>query len=158
MTAEEKAMLAAGKAVEKTHVSYWRFHPQQVYWQGPMRVEPAPKGKYTFRNHGHWVQYDEHGGIVAESDYRLSTQGNAGHSRLYYPAGVLSADVDTWPTVLNGDSVLVTRIVNFRHAQENDTLFVERWYRKDGRFLKPSVRTFDLAGRRPVPKNWKGQP
>ncbi|MBF9140098.1 hypothetical protein [Hymenobacter properus] len=158
LTAAEKQQLAAGQALEKMHVSYWRFFPKQVYWQGKLRVEPAAKGKYKFTKLGHWQQFDEHGGLLADADYQLKGRWTTGHERLYYPAGTLSADVLTQPVVLNGDSVLETRLVNFRSGVESDTSFVERWYLRDGKYLRPSVRSFDLAGRRPVPKNWKGEP
>ncbi|MDB5269923.1 MAG: hypothetical protein JWP58_2963 [Hymenobacter sp.] len=155
LTAEEKTRLATGQAVEKMHVSYWRFFPKQVYWQGLLRVEPAGENKYKFLTLGHWQQFDEHGGLLADTEFKLKGQRLTSRGRLYYPAGTLSADVVARPVVLNGDSVMETRLVNFRNGSETDTSFVERWYFKDGKYLRPSVRSFDLAGRRPVPKGWK---
>ncbi|WP_190922275.1 hypothetical protein [Hymenobacter armeniacus] len=158
LTAEEKQQLATGQPIEKLHVSYWRFFPKQVYWQGKLHVQPAVKNTYKFTRLGHWQQFDEHGGLLADAEYQPKGRWLTGWERLYYPAGTLSADVAVQPAVLNGDSVQETRIVNFRHGNNADTSFVERWYLKDGKYLRPSLRSFDLAGRRPVPKNWKGAP
>jgi hypothetical protein len=155
LTAEEKKALAAGQTVEKMHISYWRFFPDQVYWQGRLRVEPAGKNQYKFLTLGHWQQFDEHGGLLADSDFKLRGQRLTSRGRLYYPAGTLSSDVVVWPGVLQGDSVMETRLVHFRDGRETDTAFVERWYYKDGKYLRPSLRSFDLAGQRPVPKGWK---
>ncbi|GAB3741926.1 hypothetical protein GCM10027594_21500 [Hymenobacter agri] len=158
LTAAEKKQLAARQVVEKTHVSYWRFHPQQVYWQGQLRAAQTPDKKLAFSRLGHWQQFDEHGGLVWNADFRQQGRWLTSNERIYYPAGVLFTDILRHPVLLNGDSLLEQRSVNFRYGSETDTLYVERWYFKDGKYLRPARRTFDLAGRRPVPKNWNGQP
>lgn len=137
------------------HSSYWRFHPSQLYWAGPLRVKPLPNGKLKFIPFGNWKQYDEKGGLLCESTYIATDIGSAGHSRMHYPAGFLQAVTDGWVAQLNGDSVLVGRIVQFNGGNEKDTAYVEKRWFKNGKSVRPAVRSLDLQGLRPVPKHYK---
>jgi hypothetical protein len=153
LTTAEKEELAAGKTVSKTHSSYWVMHPQQLYWEGPLRVQPLPNGKFKFTQFGNWKQYDSTGGLLCESNYVPTSAGSAGHSRMYYPAGHLQAVADSWLAKVDGDSVVVARIVQFRGGNESDTSYVEKRWFKNGKFLRPPTRSLDLQGLRPISKH-----
>lgn len=156
LTVAEKQALAAGRTVDKIHASYWLGHPQQLYWQGPLHIRPLPGGKLRFNPVGHWEQYDERGGLLCASDYTLFGANSAGYSRMYYPVGTLLVVAKSAPVLLAGDSVLLVRLVEFRNGNEQDTAFVEhRWSGKDGKRWRPSTRSLDWAGKRPLLKKRK---
>jgi hypothetical protein len=153
LTTAEKAALAAGQTVDKIHASYWVMHPQQLYWRGPLHIQPLPGGKLRFNPVGHWEQYDERGGLLCASDYTIFGANSAGYSRMYYPVGTLMVVAKSAPVVVAGDSVLLVRMVQFREGNEQDTAFVEhRWIKKDGTVLRPSTRSLDWAGKKSLPK------
>jgi hypothetical protein len=152
LTADEKSELAAGHPINKLHSSYWVMHPNQLYWEGPLHIQPLPTGKLKFTPFGHWMQYDEHGGLLCESNYTISSVGSAGRSRMYYPAGFLQMVTEGRPVLLDGDSVLMVRLVQFKAGNETDTAYVEKRWAKDGKTVRPAVRSFDWQGKRPVPK------
>jgi hypothetical protein len=159
LTAAEKSALATGQTINKMHSSYWVMHPQQLYWQGPLRVRPLPAGKLAFNPIGHWEQYDERGGLLCSSDYTIFGANSAGHSRMYYPAGKLQSVAVSAPALLSGDSVLVVRLVQFKDGNEQDTVSVEhRWYAKDGKLWQPATRSLDWAGKRPLTKKHNAEP
>lgn len=155
LTLVEKSELAAGRTVSKIHASYWVLHPQQLYWQGPLRVQPLPTGKLKFTPFGHWLQYDEQGGILCESNYTASSVGSTGRSQMYYPAGFLQMTTEGQATVLAGDSIMLVHLVQFRGGKAADTAYVETRWLKDGKPVRPTVRSFDWHGQRPVPAGWK---
>lgn len=155
LTAAEKSELAAGQTVNKLHSSYWVMYPKQLYWEGPLHIQPLPGGKLEFTPFGHWMQYDEHGGLLCESTYTVSSVGSAGRSRMYYPAGFLQMVTEGKVALLDGDSVLEVRLAQFRAGNETDTAYVEKRWAKDGEMVKPAVRSFDWQGKHPVPKKWK---
>ncbi|RZK61459.1 MAG: hypothetical protein EOO59_05025 [Hymenobacter sp.] len=156
LTAAEKQKLAAGQVVDKLHASYWVRQPAQLYWRGPLHVQPLPTGKLRFNPVGHWEQYDEKGGLLVRADYTLFGANSAGYGRMYYPAGKLLMSFQSAPILLNGDSVLVVRLVEFRNGNEQDTVFVEhRYFDKAGRQWRPATRSLDWAGQRPLPTGRK---
>jgi hypothetical protein len=150
LTRAEKAVLARGEPVEKTHKAFqsiWRTY----YDEGPLRVTPGPNGEYRFAPHGEWKRMTTRGhveAVFAPGDVR-------GCWHQFRADGQPDYDLCSVPAVLAGDSVTDVRLIYFARQRPRDTAYVQHSYRRGNRAAGADFYSFDAAGRRPVPPGWQ---
>lgn len=152
LTATEKAALQRGEVVEKTHQAYqtiWRTYSDR----GPLLVTQATDGTYAFAPHGHWQRLTKQGQVWADS--YPTARYPAPTWREYLPNGQPDFTMYALRTVVEGDTVVETRIVQFKYAAPTDTAYVQHLFSIGNREARPSYISFDGIGKRPVPKEWK---
>ncbi|WP_157547675.1 hypothetical protein [Hymenobacter sp. DG25A] len=149
LTKVEKAALQRGEVVEKTHKAYqtvWKSY----YDQGPLRIALDRSGKYTFTPHGRWQRLTKQGRLEADS-YPKAVYPEASW-RQYLANGQLDFAMYDLPTVFEGDSIVETRIVQFRYSNPLDTAYVQHMFSKGNKEVTPSTFSFDGAGRKLIPQ------
>jgi len=154
LTNEELSRLQAGETVTKTHRNYTSIW-KKGYQEGPLRITQTSKRQFAFTPFGEWKQVEEgqpfsswvYTGIGREYVMRIfsSSAGVAFNSCLIY----------TVSAVLDGDSVREQRMVYFRDGNTSDTLAVQHWYSKNGKYVKKEMWSYDTRGLHPVPPGWR---
>ncbi|AII54175.1 hypothetical protein [Hymenobacter sp. APR13] len=152
LTKQEKATLAKGDTVDKIHKAYctvWRTN----YDEGPLRVEPGPGKTHTYIPYGHWRRLTKAGELQSDAYY---TKGRRFPYIIeYFPNGWLDCINYQVPTVLDGDSVMEGRTIEFTLSQPQDTACVYHYFIKNKVELQgKSFTSFDSKGSRRVPEGW----
>ncbi|SMB79791.1 hypothetical protein SAMN00120144_4222 [Hymenobacter roseosalivarius DSM 11622] len=152
LTPAEEAALLRGEVVEKTHKAYqsiWHTY----YDQGPLRVARSATGKLAFTPHGHWQRLTKTGRVEADF-YQQAIYPEAAW-RQYLANGQPNFTMYTIPTLLAGDSVVENRFVQFKATAAGDTAYVQHWFTKGTKEVRPAYFSFDWRGEKPVPPGWK---
>jgi hypothetical protein len=149
LTRPEKAALARGEPVEKTHKAFqsvWRTY----YDEGPLRVTPAGGGQYHFAPHGEWRRLTTQGHVEA-----VFAPGDArGYWHQFRADGQPDYSLYSVPAVLAGDSVTEVRLIYYALQHPQDTAYVQHSFRRGNHSVGTDFYSFDAAGRRPVPLGW----
>jgi hypothetical protein len=152
LTRAEKAALARGEPVEKTHKAFqsiWRTY----YDEGPLRVTPGPDGQYRFAPHGEWQRRTTAGHV--EAVFAPGATPGRDYWHQFRADGQPDYDLYSVPAVYAGDSVVEVRLVYFARQHPADTAYVQHFFRRGNRAVGTDFYSFDAAGKRPVPAGWQ---
>ena len=148
LTRDERQELKAGRPVDKVHVSYWRFRPRQVYWQGPLRAEADRSGRVRFTPHGTWSSYYIRGAAKDTTVY--GTDDGNYTVRFYRENGDLYVASTTVRTQREGRPFSESVDVEFRAGNRRDTASLRRWgsFESETATVLDERIEFDPLGRR----------
>lgn len=130
LTQKERQQLQDGRPVDKVHISYWRFTPRQVYWQGPLRAEVDRPGHVRFTEHGTWYSFHRSGAVRDTIVYGADTKTNT--VRHYRENGELYLALRSARTQREGRAFIEEVDVEFRAGNRRDTMSIRRWGHFEG--------------------------